>query len=201
MLEFRGLEPCRVDIATAKKSPSRHAEEAYPDSFATLCGSSAAAARAMDRAARGCHKRGRVRGRSQAGQGMGILSEIFSWWGGNTWSNRIYTALRGKLVGTDAAGNRYYIQSKGIGPLGVPRRWVIYSNGAEASQVSPDWHGWMHYTVDTPPTEQNYQPRPWQKPHLMNMTGTAQAYRPRGSILATGKRPKATGDYKPWRPT
>ena len=30
---------------------------------------------------------------------MGILSEIFSWWGGNTWSNRIYTGLRGKLVG------------------------------------------------------------------------------------------------------
>jgi NADH:ubiquinone oxidoreductase subunit len=34
----------------------------------------------------------------------------------------------------------------------------------------------------------------------MNMTGTAQADRPRGSILATGRRPKATGDYKPWRP-
>ena len=31
---------------------------------------------------------------------MGIFSEIFSWWGGNTWSNRIYTLLRGKLVGT-----------------------------------------------------------------------------------------------------
>ena len=59
---------------------------------------------------------------------MSILSEIFSWWGGNTWSNRLYTSLRGKLVGTDAAGNRYYVQSKGIGPLGVPRRWVIYSN-------------------------------------------------------------------------
>jgi NADH:ubiquinone oxidoreductase subunit len=127
---------------------------------------------------------------------MSILSEIFSWWGGNTWSNRIYTALRGKLVGTDAAGNRYYIQSKGIGPLGVPRRWVIYSNGAEASQVTPDWHGWMHYTVDTPPTEQDYQPRPWQKPHQMNMTGTAQAYRPRGSILATRPRPQGHRDLQ-----
>ena len=104
------------------------------------------------------------------------------------------------LLAADAAGNRYYIQSKGIGPLGVPRRWVIYANGAEASQVTPDWHGWMHYTVDTPPTEEDYQPRPWQKPHQANMTGTAQAYRPRGSILASGRRPKATGDYKPWRP-
>ena len=30
----------------------------------------------------------------------------------------------------------------------------------------------------------------------MNMTGTSQAYRPPGSILASGKRPKATGDYE-----
>ena len=27
---------------------------------------------------------------------MSILTEIFSWWGGNTWSNRIYTRLRGR---------------------------------------------------------------------------------------------------------
>ena len=131
---------------------------------------------------------------------MSIFSEIFVWWGGNTWSNRIYTWLRGRLVGTDEFGNRYYVQSKGIGPLGKPRRWVIYANMAEASQIPPDWHGWMHYTVDTPPTEEAYRPRPWQRRHVMNMTGTAQAYRPKGSILTTAARPKATGDYKPWRP-
>ena len=82
----------------------------------------------------------------------------------------------------------------------MPRRWVIYKNLAEASQIPPDWHGWMHYMVDTPPTEETYTPRPWEKEHRMNMTGTPQAYRPPGSILASGKRPKATGDYKPWRP-
>jgi NADH:ubiquinone oxidoreductase subunit len=131
---------------------------------------------------------------------MGILSEIFSWWGGNSWSNRLYTALRGQLVGTDAGGNRYYVQSKGIGPLGVPRRWIIYRNLAEASQIPPEWHGWMHYTVDTPPTEEAYKPRPWEKEHRMNMTGTPAAYRPPGSILAGGKRPKATGDYQAWKP-
>ena len=70
---------------------------------------------------------------------MGILKEIFSWWGGNTWSNRLYTAWRGQFVGSDAAGNRYYVQRRGVGPLGVPRRWVIYSTLAEASQVPPEW--------------------------------------------------------------
>ena len=123
---------------------------------------------------------------------MGIIREIFSWWGGNTWSNRVYTVLRGRLVGTDDAGNRYYLQKKGVGPLGVPRRWVIYKNLAEASQLPPEWHAWMHYLVDTPPSEERYVARPWQKPHLMNMTGTPQAYRPSGSILATGKRPART---------
>ena len=125
---------------------------------------------------------------------MGIFSEIFSWWGGNTWSNRIYTALRGKLVGTDAAGNRYYVQSKGVGPLGVPRRWVIYKNLAEASQVPPEWHGWMHYMVDSRRPQEDYMPRPWQKPHRMNMTGTPEAYRPPGSILA--QRQAARGDRR-----
>ena len=82
----------------------------------------------------------------------------------------------------------------------VPRRWVIYKNGAEASKISPDWHGWMHYTTDTPPTKEDYKPRPWQKPHLENMTGTANAYRPPGSILGAAARPRASGDYKAWKP-
>jgi NADH:ubiquinone oxidoreductase subunit len=34
----------------------------------------------------------------------------------------------------------------------------------------------------------------------MNMTGTGDAYRPSGSILSKVVRPRATGDYKPWRP-
>jgi NADH:ubiquinone oxidoreductase subunit len=131
---------------------------------------------------------------------MSILTEIFSWWGGNTWSNRIYTRLRGQHVGSDEQGNHYYVQSKGVGPLGVPRRWVIYKAEAEASLIPPEWHGWMHYTVDTPPTEGDYRPKPWQLAHRSNKTGTPEAYRPAGSTLTTGKRPAATGDYKSWKP-
>src|SRR5262245_48095199 len=70
---------------------------------------------------RRCHKRDDGTTHSR-GRNMSIFSEIFSWWGGNTWSNRIYTALRGRHVGTDAEGNRYYVQSRGVGPLDVPRR-------------------------------------------------------------------------------
>lgn len=131
---------------------------------------------------------------------MSILSEIFSWWGGNTWGTRLMTFRRGRQIGQDAYGNRYYVQKSGTGPLGVPRRWVIYADLAEASKVPPEWHGWLHHTVDTVPTSETYLAKPWQKPHLMNMTGTAAAWRPKGSILNPAERPKVTGDYKPWRP-
>ncbi len=131
---------------------------------------------------------------------MSILSEIFSWWGGNTWGTRFTIWKQGRYVGKDDYGNRYYEQRRGVGPHGMPRRWVIYTDLAEASKVPPEWHGWLHHTVKTPPTEEEYRAKPWQKPHRMNMTGTAEAYRPAGSILTAAKRPRATGDYQAWRP-
>jgi NADH:ubiquinone oxidoreductase subunit len=131
---------------------------------------------------------------------VGFLSEIFSWWGGNTWGTRWTLWKIAEFVGEDELGNRYYIQRKGVGPLGVPRRFVTYKDLADPSKVPAEWHGWLHYTVDTPPTEQDYEPKPWQKPPEMNMTGTSQAYRPDGSILTPQSRPKATGDYSAWTP-
>ena len=86
-------------------------------------------------------------------------------------------------------------RARASGPLGVPRRWVIYKNLAEASQMPPEWHGWMHYLVDTPPTEEKYAPRPWQKPHRMNMTGTPRGLSPARAASwppASGRRPRAT---------
>ncbi len=131
---------------------------------------------------------------------MSMLSEIFSWWGGNTWGTRLYTWRKGRQVGQDEFGNRYYLQTRGVGPLGVPSRWVIYPSLSEPTQVPPDWHGWLHHTVDEVPTDEDYQAKPWQKPHQMNLTGTARAYRPAGSILGTGVHAKASRDYKPWKP-
>lgn len=131
---------------------------------------------------------------------MGMLTEIFSWWSGSTWGTRLTLAMSGRYVGSDELGNRYYVQARGPRPIGLERRWVVYKDLADASKVTPDWHGWLHHTVDVPPTQERYEPKPWQKPHRPNMTGTADAYRPSGSILGAGQRPKATGDYKAWKP-
>lgn len=131
---------------------------------------------------------------------MGLFKEFFVWWSGNTWGTRFYIRRKMRFVGEDSFGNRYYEQKSGTGPVGKPRRFVTYVDLAEASKVPPEWHGWLHYTVDTPPTEENYQAKPWEKPHQMNHTGSSLAYRPEGSILTPSKRAKGTGDYKAWRP-
>lgn len=125
---------------------------------------------------------------------MGIFKELFAWWTGNTYGTRLFTLRKGVLVGEDEAGNRYYRERNG------PKRWVIYRDLAEASKVPPEWHGWLHHTVDQAPDEEDYNSKDWQKAHRPNMTGTSGAYRPPGSTLITGDRPPATGDYEPWRP-
>lgn len=106
----------------------------------------------------------------------------------------LMTWWKGQLVGEDQFGNRYYHEK------GNPkRRWVIYKGEPEASKAPPEWHAWLHRTIDQPPTGPR-QPIPWEKPHTPNRTGTAEAYRPSGSLLEAGRRPHATGDYEAWRP-
>jgi NADH:ubiquinone oxidoreductase subunit len=131
-----------------------------------------------------------------------FLLRFFTWWNGQTFGTQLWTWRFGALVGQDEFGNRYYRAKGGkIDPtLLMERRWVIYNGVAEASSVPPSWHSWLHHTVDVPPTDEKYQPRPWQKPHRPNLTGTPGAHRPTGSTLAQGRRPKATGDYKAWNP-
>jgi NADH:ubiquinone oxidoreductase subunit len=131
-----------------------------------------------------------------------FLLRFFTWWNGQTFGTQLSTWRFGELVGSDEFGNKYYRTKGGkIDPaLGFERRWVIYNGVAEASMVGPAWHGWLHHTIDLPPTEEKVTPRDWWKPHQSNLTGTPRAYRPRGSTLALGRRPGATGDYEPWSP-
>ena len=116
-----------------------------------------------------------------------------------TITTRLFTFFHGKQIGQDQFGNRYFMEKKTADGRRT-KRWVIYNGYAEASRIPPSWHGWIHHTVDLPPTEEKYVPREWEKPHVPNMTGTPAAYRPSGSTLASGRRPKATCDYQPWTP-
>jgi NADH:ubiquinone oxidoreductase subunit len=132
----------------------------------------------------------------------GFILRLFTWWNGQTVGTQIWTALYGEFVGSDEFGNRYYRTRGGkLDPaLGFERRWVVYNGYAEASTIPPSWHGWIHHTVDVPPTEETVLVREWEKPHVPNLTGSPLAYRPPGSTLAANRRSPATGDYNAWSP-
>jgi NADH:ubiquinone oxidoreductase subunit len=131
-----------------------------------------------------------------------FLLRYFTWWNGATLNTLFHTYRHGEFVGEDQFGNKYYRTRGGkIDPaLGFERRWVIYNGLSEASMTPPGWNGWLHQTVDTPPTEEDYHPREWEAPHRGNPTGTPGAVRPKGSILHRGRRQATGGDYQAWTP-
>lgn len=116
-----------------------------------------------------------------------------------TITTRLFTRFKGKLVGSDPFGNQYYREKKQ--PQGRrEKRWVLYQGKPEPSKVPPEWHGWLHYTFDSPPAERPIRHYSWEKPHLPNLTGTMNAYVPPGHLLKGGQRSPTTSDYEPWEP-
>jgi NADH:ubiquinone oxidoreductase subunit len=123
---------------------------------------------------------------------MNFLLRLITWWNGQTLNTQLFTWRHGVPVGTDDQGNRFFQTRDGR------RRWVIYNGESEASRVSPDWHGWLHFTWDKPPTEAPPRRKPWEKPHVENLTGTPDAYAPPGSIRRAEPAPRR--DYEAWQP-
>lgn len=111
----------------------------------------------------------------------------------------LHTLINGELVGTDSFGNRYY-RSKRKDRWGREQRWCMFKGSEEASRVPPEWHAWLHHTVEEPLTRLSTKIKNWQLEHIPNMTGSSQAYRPPGHVVQGGERGRATGDYEAWRP-
>ncbi len=127
-----------------------------------------------------------------------FLLQFFTWWSGQTIGTRFHTWRHGARVGEDQSGNVYY--EGGTDSEGRTRRWVIYNGASEPSTIPPGWHGWMHHCTDVAPSAETYAGHDWERPHEANHTGSARAYRPKGSLLNQGARPTVTGDYDAWTP-
>ena len=126
---------------------------------------------------------------------MGIFRTILravTWWDSQTIGTQLFTWRKGKRVGEDDQGNVFYETADGS------RRWVVFNGEAEASRISPEWHGWLHRTWDEPPTKSPLKRKDWEKPHQENLTGTALAYAPPGSIRRPEPEPRS--DYEAWQP-
>ena len=123
---------------------------------------------------------------------MKFLLQLLTWWNGQTLGTRLFTWRRGVKVGEDAQGNRFYQTADG------KRRWVIYNGEVQASRIPPDWHGWIHFTWNEPPTKAPLDHKPWELPHQPNQTGLATAFVPPGSLRRAD--PVARTDYEAWQP-
>ena len=107
--------------------------------------------------------------------------------------SRILIRFSSDLVGEDQYGNKYYEKKK------IDKRFVIFNGKVEASKIPPMWHAWLHKITNKPPLRRKkiYN---WQKDHLPNLTGTAFAVKPKGSLLDKGFRQKSSADYESWTP-
>ena len=126
---------------------------------------------------------------------MGILNTLLravTWWNGQSLGTQLYTWRKGEKVGEDDQGNIFYQTAD------AKRRWVIYNGEPEASRVDADWHGWLHHTFKESPAERPLPKKTWEKPHQENLTGTALAYAPAGSIRRAA--PEERRDYEAWSP-
>lgn len=123
---------------------------------------------------------------------MRFILSLITWWNKETLGTRLFTWRKGTKVGEDISGNQFFQNKDGS------RRWVIYNGDIDASKISPDWHGWLHFTWNETPTEAPLAHKTWEKPHQTNPTGTLAAYAPTGSLRQ--EAPASRADYEAWQP-
>ena len=129
---------------------------------------------------------------------MSILGNTFTWWNGAGFGTWFATKFSATSVGHDALGNVYY-EAK-ADKAGRKRRSVMYNGSNDASRVPPEWHGWLHGTLDDLPENALPPARRWEQEPTANLTGTRAAHRPAGAIETGGKRAPSSGDYQAWSP-
>ncbi len=102
--------------------------------------------------------------------------------------NNFFIKFFCQKVGVDEFGNQYFQKKNG-------KRFVVYNGIAEASKISAEWHGWIHYNSDVLPIQINTHRFAWQKIHLPNLTGTKSAYSPKNYPAK-----KTSSAYEAWKP-
>ena len=86
---------------------------------------------------------------------MNFLKQIFTWWNRQTIGTMILIFFSGKLKGIDEFGNKYYESKSG-------RRWIVYKDIVEASNIPPNWYSWIHFTSNKLPNS-NKKKYFWEK--------------------------------------
>lgn len=99
----------------------------------------------------------------------------------------------GELVGEDAHGNKYYQNNE---YFFLRNRWVIFPDNRgydfDATNISPEWHRWMHHGTDKPPST---HPRQWER-WQTDEDPTTRTATPMKYVPYTTTEPK----IEPWTP-
>jgi len=110
----------------------------------------------------------------------------------------LLTRFRGKLVGEDEMGNKYFEDRKPNSELWRPRRWVKFAKkNYDASQIPAAWFGWLHY-MHSPLNERSAHN--WEKPHQENKSGTPDRYLPKHHSSNPAASSEKLRVYQPWSP-
>ncbi len=90
----------------------------------------------------------------------------------------------GTLIGTDQHGNKYYENNN---YMFSRNRFVEYPyqgrHDFDASQIPPEWHRWMQYMTDDPPTKVPPVVSKFDMEHKINSSGSPQEYVPYSTTL------------------
>ena len=112
---------------------------------------------------------------------------------------KIYTFFMGNYVGKDSYGNKYYSNKKDYS-MENSKRWVIFKGSVEATKIPPHWHAWLHKITIDPPINYSHK-YDWQKDHIVNKTGTKDAYYPDMHPLnKSTENMESKPEYESWNP-
>ncbi|KAI5554968.1 hypothetical protein POPTR_019G051400v4 [Populus trichocarpa] len=119
---------------------------------------------------------------------------------GNLLQTKIHN-IGAKLVGVDKFGNKYY---QNLETIHGRHRWVEYAEKSRynASQVPPEWHGWLHFITDHTGDELlMLKPKRYSIEHKENLSGEGEEYiyHSKGHTLNPGQ--KDWTRYQSWQPT
>jgi NADH:ubiquinone oxidoreductase subunit len=127
------------------------------------------------------------------------------------WGLYVRTLFKGKYVGCDTEGNRYYRcrgrgwdKAEGFVELGgkslrlQEKRWVLYKGSPNPTIVPPLWEDWLRYERLLPPPPLAFGFF-WEKPRLPNLSGTKLAFHFHPG-MTKNKKDRGRWTYCPWQP-
>ena len=110
---------------------------------------------------------------------------LFIWWNRQTISTRIYTYFSGNLIGEDSLGNKFYTSAN------KRKRWVVYQKENYASELSIEWHGWLHWSTNSIPIKSKLKGLEKGKVYIRDATSVRSEYMTNS---------KNHSDYHAWDP-